>query len=523
MPGRPRSIRATSGRKARSRASPLGPSSHASTSWPAISSSRRGLGRAPALPPTTRTRGPRAAAGRVSPPLSPPAASGAGIAGSRTVNSLPWPGPALHTATDPPCSSTRRLTRARPSPRPPRERSRLCGSCTKRSKTRASRSVRIPWPVSRTRSTAVSPARSVMTVTRPEPGVYLSALSIRLFSTCSSRAVSPFTYTGEPSTTTVCRPVRPAWARASRQRPARARSSTGPRCSSILPEVARATSSRSSTSRRRCPVWRPMIATTWRMVSSPGRRSSTATALVSVPSGLRSPVDLEMRVIGQAGEGHGQRVGVEGHHEPPLALAQRRLRPRAVRDVGERAQDARLAVEHHDVGGEDGHALVAALDAEAALHAAYRPARPELADALLPLGRIHPEPELDRGAAEDLLPRVARGAQEGVVSVADPAVAEAGEAEDGGAQPEDRAELLPEAGRRRHRGKYGARGSTWQPRAPPGGAIVPAPTDPHFHKGVLPWRPWVTRSTSRTWSISGTATSRSWPGCSCRGATARSR
>src|SRR6185295_19884010 len=106
---------------------------------------------------------------------------------------------------------------------------------------------------------------------------------------------------------------------------------------------------------------------------------------------------------------------------------------------------ARLPVEHHDVGREDGHALLAVLHSEPALHVADGPTRLELADALFPLGGVRPQTQLDRGPAENLLPRVAGGAQEGVVGVADPAVAETREAEDGGAQPEDGAELFSEA------------------------------------------------------------------------------
>ena len=41
--------------------------------------------------------------------------------GSRTVNSLPRPGPSLSAVIVPPCSSTSFLTIVRPTPKPPPE------------------------------------------------------------------------------------------------------------------------------------------------------------------------------------------------------------------------------------------------------------------------------------------------------------------------------------------------------------------------------------------------------------------
>jgi hypothetical protein len=45
------------------------------------------------------------------------------MAGSRTMNSLPLPGPSLLACTDPPCISARRRTSVRPIPNPPCARS----------------------------------------------------------------------------------------------------------------------------------------------------------------------------------------------------------------------------------------------------------------------------------------------------------------------------------------------------------------------------------------------------------------
>src|SRR3989442_293765 len=175
----------------------IDPSSAVSTAWPASSSSRRRLSRASALSSTTSTRR-RTGAARTAAGAEAPCPAASARAGSRTVNSLPRPAPALRHDTEPPCSSTSRLTSVRPSPSPPCERSRACGSCTKRSNTPGSSSSRMPWPVSCTRSTASAPARSAVSVTRPPAGVCLSALSTRLPITCSRRPGPPWPSTAPP-------------------------------------------------------------------------------------------------------------------------------------------------------------------------------------------------------------------------------------------------------------------------------------------------------------------------------------
>ncbi len=204
------------------------------------------------------------------------------------MNSLPRPGPALAAATVPPCSSTSRFTSVSPRPRPPRARSIACGPCTNTSNAWGSRSGAKPLPVSRTRSTARSPARSTRTLMRPPAGVYLSALSTRFAITCSMRAGSAWIGTPAPCTVTSCSCVRPAWARPSTERRASSPRSCRPSRRSIFPDDTRATSSRSSTRRVRCAVWRRTMSTTRRALSSGVTRSRTATALVRVPSGFLS-------------------------------------------------------------------------------------------------------------------------------------------------------------------------------------------------------------------------------------------
>ena len=97
---------------------------------------RRGRGLA-GLPAATRTA----------------AASRRAASGSRTMNSLPFPGPSLRADTEPPWRSTRLRTIVRPMPSPPCDRSSACRSCTNRSKMRGSTSGAMPMPVSRTDST----------------------------------------------------------------------------------------------------------------------------------------------------------------------------------------------------------------------------------------------------------------------------------------------------------------------------------------------------------------------------------
>ena len=91
--------------------------------------------------------------------------------GSRTLNSLPRPGPSLCAVALPPCSSVSVLTSDSPMPSPPSARSGPRAPCTNVSKRSGSRAVSIPTPVSRTRSTTESSSRAPVTVTTPPGGV----------------------------------------------------------------------------------------------------------------------------------------------------------------------------------------------------------------------------------------------------------------------------------------------------------------------------------------------------------------
>jgi hypothetical protein len=71
-----------------------------------------------------------------------------GESGTRTVNSLPCPCPALAASTVPPCSSTRRRASVSPTPRPACERSSVRSTCTNISKIRGIASAGSPMPLS---------------------------------------------------------------------------------------------------------------------------------------------------------------------------------------------------------------------------------------------------------------------------------------------------------------------------------------------------------------------------------------
>src|SRR5262252_7238911 len=99
------------------------------------------------------------------------AGKGMESAGKVRVKTLPIPGPALTASIAPPWSSARRLTRVRPMPRPPWDRSAPRSPCTKRSKMRGSRSGWMPAPLSSTRRTARSPCWEASMLMAPPGGV----------------------------------------------------------------------------------------------------------------------------------------------------------------------------------------------------------------------------------------------------------------------------------------------------------------------------------------------------------------
>ncbi len=106
----------------------------------------------------------------------------------------------------PPCPSTMVLQIDSPSPVPERFLVREVRACSKRSKMRSRSPSAMPSPEFQTES-ATKPGASMdwptVTRTSPLPGVYLSALVSRLFTTCSMRTGSASTFTsGGASTST---------------------------------------------------------------------------------------------------------------------------------------------------------------------------------------------------------------------------------------------------------------------------------------------------------------------------------
>src|SRR6185437_8620643 len=96
--------------------------------------------------------------------------------GSRTVNVLPKPGPALAARIVPPCICTIARTRARPIPRPPPARGCCNLTWENISKTCSSAAGGMPTPLSVTAMTASSASRSNVIRMRPPASVYLTLL-----------------------------------------------------------------------------------------------------------------------------------------------------------------------------------------------------------------------------------------------------------------------------------------------------------------------------------------------------------
>src|SRR5215470_1983427 len=148
----------------------------------------------------------------------------------------------------------------------------------------------MPMPLSVTRMSASVPRRSTATVMRPRGGVYFTALSRRLVTTCSSRVGSPSTTSGSSateSTTSRRRPAAPSYD--STHRLASSPRSSGRRSRRIFPDTTRETSRRSSTSIDRRRVCRSMISRCFASGLLPAFDSvRTRTAAVMAPMGLRS-------------------------------------------------------------------------------------------------------------------------------------------------------------------------------------------------------------------------------------------
>ena len=205
------------------------------------------------------------------------------------MNTLPHPGPSLAASTVPPCSSVIRRTSVSPRPRPPCPPAAPRAPCTKRSKTRDNTSGAMPIPESRTRSTASPSDGSSVMSTVPPAGVKRSALPTRLVTTCSHRVSSTSAHTGSSIRLTRCCSVRPLVVSVPTARRTASASSSGRRARTILPEVTRATSRRSSTRWARWAFWRAMISRARRVASAGACGTpSTWVALAMAASGLRS-------------------------------------------------------------------------------------------------------------------------------------------------------------------------------------------------------------------------------------------
>ena len=146
-------------------------------------------------------------------------------------------------------------------------------------------------PVSVTVMTAWPPSRDTRSAIRPPGSVNLAALCRMLPTTCTSRVLSPSTVSGSSgsSMASSCRRASMAGRAVSTARATIAPTSTGSRCSVIMPRVMRDTSSRSSIRRTRCSTWRSMMSRAEARCGSASSFSrSSCTAVRIGASGLRS-------------------------------------------------------------------------------------------------------------------------------------------------------------------------------------------------------------------------------------------
>src|SRR3954447_16422121 len=283
IPGRPMSIRATSGRVEKASSTPSGPLPATDTWCPQISSSSRSDSRPSSLSSITRPWSPAAGFTVEKVPVGGVRREeglrrASASRGQRAMSSLPFPRPSLRASTRPPCISTRLRTSGSPRPSPPSERCRELSTWANGSKIVCSIPGERPTPVSRTRKTASASSVSTEIHRRPPRGVYLMAFWSRLQTTCSSRTGSPITRAVRVSTARSRSLARASdfMPSSERQRSATSRRSTGRRCRLILPRVTRETSSRSSTMRTRWRVWRRMISR-WRTSRSSCEPTSSST------------------------------------------------------------------------------------------------------------------------------------------------------------------------------------------------------------------------------------------------------
>ena len=174
-------------------------------------------------------------------------------------------------------------------PNPPSVRSSERSPCTKRSNTLGSSTAGMPMPVSRTCNTASSSSRLTAMVMRPPSGVYLTALLIRLRTTCDRRVESASTGSSSfgslSSTACLCASI--SGRQDSSVRATTLFTSRTSFFSAILPRVIRLTSSRSSTIRARSLVCLSMTPRN-SACSRPDLLRIRPSALTMDASGLRS-------------------------------------------------------------------------------------------------------------------------------------------------------------------------------------------------------------------------------------------
>src|SRR5450830_1029659 len=264
-----------------------------SAAWPSACSSSTRVWAPSTLSSTTSTRRGAVTASGAAASAGALACEGAAASGRRTVNRAPWPMPALATATSPWCRSTRWRTSDRPIPSPPRACSPWACTWANMSKMVAMAAPDRPMPSSLTviaiRS-CCAPSSCAVTAICPPALEYLDAFVSRLVKIWVRRVLSASSQTGSAGSCTVS-----CWAAPSNRgrtlsmacsmagcRAVRSRRST------ILPELMRPISIRSSTSSASWPTWRSI---TWRDFCQTSCRSLSfisCTALMMGASGPRS-------------------------------------------------------------------------------------------------------------------------------------------------------------------------------------------------------------------------------------------
>ncbi len=221
-------------------------------------------------------------------------ASGAVRAGMRTVKVVPSPS-RLDTSTEPPCSSVRSFTSARPMPVPSWVRPCWFSMRWNRSNTRGRCSSGMPTPVSATTSSMSAPALASVSLT-PPASVNLKALESR-FSTIFSQ-IARSTATGASSGSMPTSRESPALSKAERKFEASS-AVNAPRSVGSNRAVARPASARekSSSVLTRRISRSPLRCTISRRGSPPCRMASSSGPSISVSGVRNSWLTLEKNAV----------------------------------------------------------------------------------------------------------------------------------------------------------------------------------------------------------------------------------